>query len=345
MRRVIALLLIAFGLAACGTTRRAYLPPPKARRWSPQEEMTWRRSPSGTAGCTPSRSRSRRRAPVRHAVLRLLPRGARRRYRAFDAALAGREHLVCYAVKANSNLAVLDVFARLGAGFDIVSGGELVRVSRPAATRQGRVLRRRQVGAPRSARRSPPASSASTSSRPGSSSASTRRGERRDAGAGRGPREPRRRSEDASVHLDRPQAEQVRRRRRGGARAVPCARAVAGISRSSASTSTSARSSPKSRRSSTRSPPRSRWSTRWPEGIALQHLDLGGGLGIRYGRRAPADPRRVRARRAARPLAGSGLTICCSSRAACSSATPACWSRASCTEARRAETSRSSTRR
>ncbi len=43
-------------------------------------------------------------------------------------ALEGANHLVCYAVKANSNLAVLDVLARLGAGFDIVSGGELERV-------------------------------------------------------------------------------------------------------------------------------------------------------------------------------------------------------------------------
>ena len=49
-------------------------------------------------------------------------------YRAFAAPLAARDHLVCYAMKANSNLAVLDVFARLGAGFDIVSGGELARV-------------------------------------------------------------------------------------------------------------------------------------------------------------------------------------------------------------------------
>lgn len=49
-------------------------------------------------------------------------------YRQFSNALQGREHLVCYAVKANSNLAILNVFARLGAGFDIVSGGELQRV-------------------------------------------------------------------------------------------------------------------------------------------------------------------------------------------------------------------------
>ncbi|MBF7142307.1 MULTISPECIES: diaminopimelate decarboxylase [Pseudomonas] len=49
-------------------------------------------------------------------------------YRSYADALQGVEHLVCYAVKANSNLALLNVLARLGAGFDIVSGGELERV-------------------------------------------------------------------------------------------------------------------------------------------------------------------------------------------------------------------------
>jgi len=49
-------------------------------------------------------------------------------WHAFDRALAGTDHLVCYAVKANSNLAVLGILARLGSGFDIVSGGELARV-------------------------------------------------------------------------------------------------------------------------------------------------------------------------------------------------------------------------
>ncbi len=49
-------------------------------------------------------------------------------FQQFATALQGREHLICYAVKANSNLAILNVFARLGAGFDIVSGGELQRV-------------------------------------------------------------------------------------------------------------------------------------------------------------------------------------------------------------------------
>ncbi len=53
-----------------------------------------------------------------------------RHFHAFDDALAGLDHLVCYAVKANSNLAVLQTLARLGAGFDIVSGGELQRVLR-----------------------------------------------------------------------------------------------------------------------------------------------------------------------------------------------------------------------
>ena len=51
-----------------------------------------------------------------------------RHFRAFDTALDGIDHLICYAVKANSNLAVLQVMARLGAGFDIVSVGELERV-------------------------------------------------------------------------------------------------------------------------------------------------------------------------------------------------------------------------
>ena len=49
-------------------------------------------------------------------------------YRAYDQALAGHAHLICYAVKANPSLAILNLFARLGAGFDIVSGGELARV-------------------------------------------------------------------------------------------------------------------------------------------------------------------------------------------------------------------------
>jgi len=48
-------------------------------------------------------------------------------YRVFEAAFAGFPHIVCFAVKANANLAILRLFARLGAGADIVSGGELHR--------------------------------------------------------------------------------------------------------------------------------------------------------------------------------------------------------------------------
>jgi diaminopimelate decarboxylase len=51
-----------------------------------------------------------------------------RHWNAFDQALGDHPHLVCYAVKANSNIAVLALLARLGSGFDIVSGGELARV-------------------------------------------------------------------------------------------------------------------------------------------------------------------------------------------------------------------------
>ena len=51
-----------------------------------------------------------------------------RHWHAFDGAFGDYPHLVCYAVKANGNLAILDLLARLGSGFDIVSGGELRRV-------------------------------------------------------------------------------------------------------------------------------------------------------------------------------------------------------------------------
>jgi diaminopimelate decarboxylase len=56
-----------------------------------------------------------------------------RHYLAFEEALKETRHLVCYSVKANSNLSVLSIFARLGSGFDIVSQGELLRVLRSGA--------------------------------------------------------------------------------------------------------------------------------------------------------------------------------------------------------------------
>jgi diaminopimelate decarboxylase len=58
----------------------------------------------------------------------------------FQQALAGREHLVCYAVKANSALAILKLLAGLGAGFDIVSGGELERVLAAAPEAAGKIV-------------------------------------------------------------------------------------------------------------------------------------------------------------------------------------------------------------
>ena len=54
--------------------------------------------------------------------------GVLARFRAYDEALAGLPHKVCYAVKANSNLGILSLLSKAGAGFDIVSGGELFRV-------------------------------------------------------------------------------------------------------------------------------------------------------------------------------------------------------------------------
>jgi diaminopimelate decarboxylase len=58
----------------------------------------------------------------------------------FQQAFAGRDHLVCYAVKANSALAILKLLADRGAGFDIVSGGELERVLAAAPEAAGRVV-------------------------------------------------------------------------------------------------------------------------------------------------------------------------------------------------------------
>jgi diaminopimelate decarboxylase len=62
------------------------------------------------------------------------------RLQLFQRAFAGRNHLVCYAVKANSSLAILRLLAERGAGFDIVSGGELERVVTAAPDAMGRVV-------------------------------------------------------------------------------------------------------------------------------------------------------------------------------------------------------------
>lgn len=64
----------------------------------------------------------------------------RERFRTFDAAFGGAQHTVCYSVKANSNLSLLRMLAKMGSGFDIVSGGELDRVVRVDKTAAKRVV-------------------------------------------------------------------------------------------------------------------------------------------------------------------------------------------------------------
>jgi len=60
-------------------------------------------------------------------------RTLRRHYRVFDEAFAGTDHLICYAMKALSNLSILKLFASMGSGFDIVSVGEMMRCLRAGA--------------------------------------------------------------------------------------------------------------------------------------------------------------------------------------------------------------------
>jgi diaminopimelate decarboxylase len=64
----------------------------------------------------------------------------RERYLQFDQAFRGCEHTICYSIKANSNLSILKMLARLGAGFDIVSGGELQRVLAAAPKAAAKVV-------------------------------------------------------------------------------------------------------------------------------------------------------------------------------------------------------------
>ena len=64
----------------------------------------------------------------------------RRRFQQFDQAFDGCEHTICYSVKANSNLAILRLLARLGAGFDIVSGGELQRVTEASGKLKSKIV-------------------------------------------------------------------------------------------------------------------------------------------------------------------------------------------------------------
>lgn len=64
----------------------------------------------------------------------------RSRFRAFDRAFKNMPHLVCYSVKANPNLSLLRLLAKEGAGFDVVSGGELLRVAKAAPSSLKKVV-------------------------------------------------------------------------------------------------------------------------------------------------------------------------------------------------------------
>ena len=133
-------------------------------------------------------------------------------YHAYADACDGRRAKIHVAVKANSNLAVLNVFARLGAGFDIVSGANWRACWPRAAKRKTRCFRASARPRPRCARRSTRASNASTSNRFPNLHRAQRSGEGcGQESAGVAAREPRRRCENASVYFHRPQVEQVRR--------------------------------------------------------------------------------------------------------------------------------------
>ena len=64
----------------------------------------------------------------------------RQRFQQFDQAFDGCERTICYSVKANSNLSILRLLARLGAGFDIVSGGELQRVTEASGKIKSKIV-------------------------------------------------------------------------------------------------------------------------------------------------------------------------------------------------------------
>ena len=83
----------------------------------------------------------------------------RRHFRVFDEAFAGTDHLICYAMKALSNLSILKLFGSMGSGFDIVSVGELMRCrAGRSGSEEDRILRSRQEPTRKLARRWTPAS-------------------------------------------------------------------------------------------------------------------------------------------------------------------------------------------
>ena len=131
----VALALLAGSIAACGQKGPLYLPDDEKPRKNtaktatvseraPMDTFSYRDGELFAEGVALSRIAERFGTPT-YVYSRA---HIEAQYRAYADALAGMPHLVCFAVKANSNLGVLNVLARLGAGFDIVSRGELERV-------------------------------------------------------------------------------------------------------------------------------------------------------------------------------------------------------------------------
>ena len=140
-------------------------------------------------------------------------------YREFAHALKGRDAQVCYSVKANSNLAILALLARLGAGFDIVSGGELARVL--AAGGEARKTLFSGVGKSEAEIRfalEKGIGCINLESEAELARVARHRAQPGPARADRFPRQPGHRRQDPSLHLHRPARDQVRRGAwRGGA--------------------------------------------------------------------------------------------------------------------------------
>jgi diaminopimelate decarboxylase len=202
----------------------------------------------------------------------------------FQQELRGIDSLVCYAVKANSNIAVLDVLARRGAGFDIVSAGELKRVLAAGADPRQIVF----SGVGKTAAEMELALTIGILCFNVESAGELERlnavaGKLGKDGADQPAGQSGRRCPDAPLCLDRSQGKQVRRRLRRRAGALPAGSAPGATSKSAASTATSDRSCSILHLSSEALDKVLVLVDQLAaDGIVLHHIDLGGGLGIRY---------------------------------------------------------------
>ena len=175
-----------------------------------------------------------------------------RHYRVLTEAFAGQDALICFAVKANSNQAVLRTLAKLGAGMDVVSEGELRRALAAGVPAEQDHLRRRRQDARGDGLRAG-AGHPRLQRRERAGAARAERGGRRPRadGAHGAARQPGRRRQDARQDLHRQGGEQVRHSLRPGARSFTPRPASCRASPSPASTCTSAARSPIWSRSAT----------------------------------------------------------------------------------------------